>query len=141
VIHVCWFEAEAYCRQAVALRFDSAAAHNHLGLALAGQGRRDEARACYDRVLALQPDDAEVHNNRGILQAAEIAATARRTLAVCFGYDDFTLDLGVARTSEGQATPYPRANLAVVHPARAAAWLLLLMLWRRGLKRFAAYGG
>jgi Flp pilus assembly protein TadD len=41
-------------------------AWNALGRALDIQGKRDEARAHYDRALALQPDTAAVLNNRGV---------------------------------------------------------------------------
>ena len=56
-------------------------------------------------------------------RAAEIGASSRRNLALCFGYDDFTLDLGVSRTREGQETLYPRAQLAMA--ARAAGLFAL----------------
>jgi len=64
-----------------------------------------------------------VETVRGILQAAEIASSSRRALALCFGYDDFTLDLGVSRTREGQETLYPRAQLGL---AAHAAGLLAI---------------
>ena len=36
-----------------------------------------------------------------------------RIMALCFGYDDFTGDLGVRRTHDGLETLYPRAQLAI----------------------------
>ena len=47
------------------LRPDSAEARYNLGIALKGQGKLDEAAACYRQALELKPDFAEAHNNLG----------------------------------------------------------------------------
>jgi tetratricopeptide (TPR) repeat protein len=48
------------------------------GIALAGQGRLEEAEACFRRLIRLQPDSAETHN----LLAAVLAAQARGEEAI-----------------------------------------------------------
>jgi tetratricopeptide (TPR) repeat protein len=55
-----------HLRQAVALRPEAGFFHYHLGLALRGLGRLEEAVACYRRAVELQPDLAEAHNNLGV---------------------------------------------------------------------------
>lgn len=50
---------------------------------------------------------------RGVLGLPTLADGGPRVLALNFGYDDFTLDLGVPRTVEGIETLYPRAMLAI----------------------------
>jgi citrate lyase subunit beta / citryl-CoA lyase len=54
-----------------------------------------------------------VETVRGIVRVAELADSGPRILALCFGYDDFTGDLGVRRTQDGLETLYPRAQLAI----------------------------
>jgi tetratricopeptide (TPR) repeat protein len=44
---------------------DAWAAHNNLGIALAGEGRYDEAIGHYLQALVLKPEDAGAHNNLG----------------------------------------------------------------------------
>jgi Flp pilus assembly protein TadD len=43
-------------------------AHNNLGIALASQGRLDEAMAEFQRALALEPDSAETRHNLAIVR-------------------------------------------------------------------------
>jgi tetratricopeptide (TPR) repeat protein len=62
-----------------------AVAHLNLGNALARLGRLDEARASYDRALAIRPDFAEAHQNLGKVLVASgqfeaAAASCRRAL-------------------------------------------------------------
>ena len=76
----------------------------------------------------------------GVLCARELASETPRTLAVAFGAEDFTLDLGVERTSEGLETRYPRAMVALA--ARAAGVAAIDTPWtdiadRDGLLREA----
>jgi len=49
----------------VARNPDAWAAHGSLGIALAAQGRYDEAISHYLRALVLRPEDADAHNNFG----------------------------------------------------------------------------
>ncbi len=49
----------------------------------------------------------------GVIRAYEIASASPRVEAVCFGAEDFTLDLGVPRTRDGVESAYARAAIAV----------------------------
>jgi citrate lyase subunit beta/citryl-CoA lyase len=64
---------------------------------------------------------------RGVLRAEELALAAPRVVALAFGAEDFTLDLGVQRTPEGLETRFPRAMVALA--ARAAGVLALDTPW------------
>jgi Flp pilus assembly protein TadD len=59
--------AEKLIRGAIALNTDAAPYHNHLGVVLRAQGRRDEAEACFRHALVLMPDLAEACANLGSL--------------------------------------------------------------------------
>lgn len=59
-----------------------------------------------------------VETVRGIVRVAELAGAGKRILGLNFGYDDFTLDLEVARSRDGLETLYPRSRIAI--SARAA---------------------
>ncbi len=50
---------------------------------------------------------------RGVLDARELAKASPRILALAFGAEDFTRDLGVSRTPSGLETRYPRAYVAL----------------------------
>jgi tetratricopeptide (TPR) repeat protein len=54
-----------YTSVAVSLRPDSAAAHNNLGGALDGQGKLDEAAACFKKAIELDPKFAQAHSRLG----------------------------------------------------------------------------
>lgn len=43
-----------------------------------------------------------IETARGVLNAAEIAAASERNVALCFGAEDFTADIGAERTVEGK---------------------------------------
>jgi tetratricopeptide (TPR) repeat protein len=58
-------EALRFAAVALALRPDSLPAHINLGVALAGNGRLDEAIAEYHEALRLKMDDPGAHNNLG----------------------------------------------------------------------------
>lgn len=60
---------------------------------------------------------------RGIARVMELAGSGPRILGLNFGYDDFALDLGVARSADGLESLYPRARLAIA--ARAAEVLAI----------------
>ena len=49
----------------------------------------------------------------GVIHAYAIASASPRVEAVCFGAEDFTLDLGTPRTREGMESAYSRATIAV----------------------------
>ncbi|MBI3953914.1 MAG: CoA ester lyase [Chloroflexi bacterium] len=54
----------------------------------------------------------------GIISAHDIARASPRIVAISFGADDFTADMGIPRTKEGTEQFYPRAAVAIA--ARAA---------------------
>jgi len=58
---------------------------------------------------------------RGIVNAYQIAVASPRVVAVAFGAEDFTNDMGVQRSEDGREVAYPRAAVAVA--ARAAGVL------------------
>jgi serine/threonine protein kinase/Tfp pilus assembly protein PilF len=58
-------EAVSFSRAALAVRPQSLAAHNILGVALKDQGKLDEAIACYRKAIELDPKFATVHINLG----------------------------------------------------------------------------
>ena len=55
---------------------------------------------------------------KGIMLAYEIAQASPRIVGVAFGAEDFTNDMGIQRTEEGEEVTFPRARVAVA--ARAA---------------------
>jgi citrate lyase subunit beta/citryl-CoA lyase len=64
-----------------------------------------------------------VETARGVLAAASIAAASPRCVALCFGREDFTRDIGAAAAAPGAATgtdPSLLARQMVVLAARAA---------------------
>lgn len=64
-----------------------------------------------------------IETARAILAAYEISAASPRIIGVAFGAEDYTNDLGVERTKEGQEQFYARSVIAVA--ARAADVLAL----------------
>jgi citrate lyase subunit beta/citryl-CoA lyase len=54
----------------------------------------------------------------GVVKAYEIASAAERVVALAIGLEDYTADMGAARTKEGRETYYARNQL--VNAARAA---------------------
>ncbi len=62
-----------------------------------------------------------LENSKAVVRAYEITSASPRILGVTFGAEDFTDDMGVKRTDEGEELAYPRA--AVVVAARAAGVL------------------
>lgn len=67
--HQCsdYTNAEKLIRGAIGLKGDAASYHNHLGIVLRAQGRRDEAEACFRHALLLAPDFVEACGNLGTL--------------------------------------------------------------------------
>jgi citrate lyase subunit beta / citryl-CoA lyase len=64
---------------------------------------------------------------RGVLDARALASASPRVLGLAFGAEDFTLDLGVARTGDGLESRFPRAWVALA--AHAAGVLALDTPW------------
>ena len=69
------------------------------------------------RVIAL------AENAKGVLTAFEIAVASSRIVAIAYGAEDFTLDMGIPRTLEGAESYVPRVMVAIA--ARAAGVLAL----------------
>lgn len=59
-----------------------------------------------------------IENARAVMAAQEIAAASRRIVAVAFGAEDYTNDMGIRRTDTGKEVYFPRSVVAVA--ARAA---------------------
>jgi citrate lyase subunit beta/citryl-CoA lyase len=55
-----------------------------------------------------------VESVQGALRAEAIVTASPRVLALSFGSEDFSLDLGVERSRDGVETRYPRAHVALV---------------------------
>jgi citrate lyase subunit beta/citryl-CoA lyase len=84
-----------------------------------------------------------VESVQGVLQAQALAAASPRVMALSFGSEDFSLDLGVERTRDGIETRYPRAQVALV--AHGAGRLVIDTPWTaiddsKGLEREAIEG-
>jgi superkiller protein 3 len=60
-------QAVGWYRKAIALDGSNIFAHGQLGLAMAGQGKIDDAIKEFQIVLKARPNDAEMHCNLGIL--------------------------------------------------------------------------
>ncbi len=54
-----------------------------------------------------------IETAKGILNAYEIGAASERVVALCFGAEDFTADLGVERTKEGRESFVARSLLVL----------------------------
>jgi len=55
-----------------------------------------------------------VESVKGALRAEALATASPRVLALSFGSEDFSLDLGVERSRDGVETRHPRAQVALV---------------------------
>ncbi len=101
---------------------DQIAAHNvHLVLIpkveSAGDVQRvdDRIRLLTEAEVLLMPI---IETAAGIMNATEIAAASDRNVALTIGLEDYTADLGVARTERGEESLWARSML--VNAARAA---------------------
>ena len=59
-----------------------------------------------------------IENARAVVKAHQIASSSPRIIAIAFGAEDYTNDMGVQRTDLGEEVYFPRATVAVA--ARAA---------------------
>jgi Flp pilus assembly protein TadD len=100
-------EAVSFLRAALAIRPGSKAAHNALGVALADQGRLDDAIAHYRRAIELAPAEALPYKNLGnALRRAgghrsEALQAYRKAVALQPGYAYAHNGLGNALKEEG----------------------------------------
>jgi len=74
-----------------------------------------KVRHSIDRPIWLMPI---LESGQGVENAAAIAAVAENVAAISIGLEDYTADLGVARTAEGRESLYARTRL--VNAAKAA---------------------
>ncbi|MGD0826757.1 MAG: tetratricopeptide repeat protein [Desulfobaccales bacterium] len=92
--------------------------HVNLGVALAAQGKLDQAMAHYAEALRLEPDDAQAHNNLGLA----LAAQARLDQAVAHYAEALRLnpDLAEAHNNLGLAlAAQGKLEQAAAHYAEA----------------------
>ena len=140
-------QALRHYQQALALRPDSADAHNNLGVVLRKQGKLDEALAQYEQAIALRPDHVEAHNNLGNVlkqqgKLDEALAQFERALALRPDYAEraqqprrHPLAAGQARRSgrmlRASARPQARSGRSPNGPGRS-------LFGRRGLRAWLA---
>ena len=92
--------------------------HYNLGVALAAQGKRDQAVSHYAEALRLKPDYPEAHNNLGLALAAQgkmdqAVAHYAEALRLKPDYAEAHSNLGVALAAQG------KLDQAVAHYAEA----------------------
>ncbi|MBI2867729.1 MAG: CoA ester lyase [Chloroflexi bacterium] len=56
---------------------------------------------------------AWIESAKGVMRAFEIASANPRLVAVAFGAEDFTHDMGIARSAAGEEVRWPRAQVAI----------------------------
>jgi len=100
-------EAHQAFEEALAVRPDSAEAHNDLGLVFAQKGELAAARRHFVRAVALAPSLAEAHNNLGnidLMQGAYAAAELRYQQALTLrpGYAEALNCLGISLSRQGK---------------------------------------
>lgn len=59
-----------------------------------------------------------IETARGVINAYDIARASKRNVALCFGAEDFTRDIGCERTRDGRETFSARCS--IVYAAKAA---------------------
>jgi citrate lyase subunit beta/citryl-CoA lyase len=84
-----------------------------------------------------------IESAKAVAHALEICAASPRIVAVAFGAEDFTADMGIPRTEDGAEVAYPRSAVAVAARATDVAALDTPRVNFRdpeGLRRDAALG-
>ena len=110
-------EAVRHLTAALAVRPRSAMAHTRLGIALATQGKLDEATVEFREAIRLKPDDALAHYNLGnaLLDHGKLAeAVAEYREAIRLQPDDAAAhaNLGEALRRDGKLAGRPSPNTA-----------------------------
>ena len=82
-------------------------AHNNLGTVLAGKGHLDEAIACYNKAIELDPKYAGPHNNLGVAlkdkgQLDEAIACYKKAIELDPKFAEAHTSMGSAMSSKGQ---------------------------------------
>ncbi len=80
-----------------------------------------------EREAGLEPGTLKlipwIENARAVMSVAEMASASARVVALAFGAEDYTDDMGIPRTDEGREVYVPRAMVAMA--ARAAGLVAL----------------
>ena len=88
----------------------------------------------YDRMISIQEKKAGlqpgqvklipwIENSRAVTQVLDLATASPRVVALAFGAEDYTDDMGIKRTDEGDEVYFPRAMVAVAARAAGVAGL------------------
>ena len=76
----------------------------------------------------LEPDMLRIipwiENSRALMKAYDIATASPRVVALAFGAEDYTEDMGIQRTDDGEEVYFPRAMAAVAAAAAGVAALV-----------------
>ncbi len=119
------------------------AAHGVHAFVLPKVETADEVRAAAQVVDALSPAHLIpiLESARGVFNALAIASASERVAALAIGLEDYTADVGAARTPEGRESLWARSQ--VVNAARAAGIQPLASVYADvddldGMRRFAA---
>ena len=76
----------------------------------------------YEAVAGLEPGTIKlipwIENAKAVMNAQQMAGASSRIIAIAFGAEDYTVDMGLQRTDSGDEVYVPRATTAIA--ARAA---------------------
>jgi len=102
-----WKDSVSLWKHTLACTPDCFLARNNLGLALADQGKLDEAIQQYDRALQLNPNSAYAHNDRGnaLLKQGKLPEAIQEfewALRLNPNYAEACYNLGIALADEGK---------------------------------------
>ena len=80
-----------------------------------------------EKEARLEPDTLRIipwiENSRALMRAYDIATASRRVVALAFGAEDYTEDMGIQRTDDGEEVYFPRAMAAVAAAAAGVVGL------------------
>jgi tetratricopeptide (TPR) repeat protein len=102
-----WENSTTLWTHALAVTTGNNIAHNNLGVALAGQGKIDEAIVQYSEALRTKPNYANAHNNLGVAlddqgKIDEAIAQYIEALRIRPDYANAHINLGVALANQGK---------------------------------------
>jgi tetratricopeptide (TPR) repeat protein/serine/threonine protein kinase len=112
-------QAVHFHQVALALRPQSAVVYNNLGVALAVQGKQEEAVAAFGKAIALQPDYAMAHSNLGSSlkeqgKLEEALTALRKAIALKPDYAPAHENLGCALHEQGKLEEAVEALLKAI---------------------------
>jgi Flp pilus assembly protein TadD len=116
-----WCDSQTLWTHTLACTSPNSAAHYNFGVALAGQGRLDEAMDHYRKALTIKPDYVEAYNNLGVALAGqgrlgEAIRHYQKVLEIKPDHAEAHNNLGVALTGQGrldEAAAHYRAAVAI----------------------------